>query len=523
MKSLRKKLGEMVGINPLRWTASVRDVLAFADQIATHSAQHAGAVPAKRSIGIVVNCWLTTWVPWYSIIVGLLLSSRGNKIVFIFDDLPFSDSPVVSAFIRSCIRRVLRRLSRRHWVITVSEHLSGDAPMPRDAGAHINRLAELNAVHRMRGEMVAEGRAAYTALVHGQLTAAFPAIAATLDKIECDAVVVPGGVYGTSGLWLYAGTERGIRVSSFDAGSGIMLLAAHGIAAQLQDIPRGFEQLKRHGEGAELDSFMVMKARGEIEKRHGGRSAFNYQQAAKSERALDPYKGAVLIALNSSWDQAALGLHVVFRNSAEWIVESVRWILQNTESSVVVRQHPSERFELTRTTDDYEKLLRGEFGANSRVHFIAAADPINTYDLLSVASCVLAYTSTFGVEATALRKPTIVASSCYYANLGFVWSDRSAESYFDHLAQAIRGDLLVTPARERDALLCYYATQVCNWIFTPFNPVSDDFFRRSVADLSAARDVDLILEVIETGTPACVLNHQRSIQETPIDMQPVNA
>jgi hypothetical protein len=514
MNSIKKKLGEWLGINPFRWSASVRNIVALADQTAEHNSHHPVEVEQTRTVGIVVNVWLTTLVPWYAVVMGLVLSTRGNKVVYIFDDLPFGNMPAVSAFIRHCLRRVMRHLAARYTVITVSDHLTRNKSHSPEELVHIERLAELNAVHKLRGETQPEGRITYTALVRSQLCSARPAIASIVKKHQFNAIVVPGGVYGTSGLWMAAGKEWGVRVSSFDAGAGIVLLAANGVASQLQDIPAAFAQLKSDAESPRQEALMLELARAEIEKRHSGRSAFNYQQTLESSDSLDKYKDAILIALNSSWDQAALGLHVVFRNSAEWIVESVRWILENTESKVIVRQHPAERFELTRTSDDYESLLRKEFGNHERLFFIAAANPINTYDLLAVVSAVLAYTSTLGVEATALRKPTITASKCYYSSLGFVWSAKSRDTYFEHLSKAVNHQLTVTEDMERDALLCYYTTQVCNWIFTPFNPVGDEFLSQSsLAELKLSPDVDLILKVIETGTPSAIFNHQKNIQK----------
>lgn len=512
-KTFKNRVGEWLGINPLRWSASVRHLLSLVDQTEAHQAQHPAAAEPRRTIALVVTVWLTTWVPWYAVLMGLLLSTRGNRVVFIHDDLPFGDAPRVASVVRHFIRRVMRRLTGRYTVLALSEFLrDGAAPSDGDL-ARIDRLAALNAVHKLRGETLAEGRSTYEALVRRQLRLALPAIDRVVAEHRFDAIVMPGGVYGTSGLWIAAGEARGVRVSTYDAGAGLVLLAARGIAAQLQDIPAAFARMKQDAGSPAREAVMLGLGRAEIEKRHSGRSAFNYQQSSGISDPLDPYKGAILIALNSSWDQAALGLHVVFKDSAEWIVESVRWLLEHTETKVVVRQHPAERFDLARTSDDYGALLRQSFGDHERLFFIAAANPVNSYELLSVSSAVLAYTSTFGVEATALGKPTITASRSYYADLGFVWSAKSRDAYFELLGQAARQQLSVTPAMSRDALLCYYTTQVCNWNFTPFNPVSDDFFLRSLADLQAAPDVDVILSVLETGTPAAVLNHERQLRE----------
>ncbi|MFG6415758.1 hypothetical protein ACG02S_17835 [Roseateles sp. DC23W] len=512
-KTFKNLIGEWLGINPLRWSESVGHMHALVDQT---EAQHARSIRSgseQRTIALVVTVWLTTWVPWYAVLMGLLLSVRGNRVVYIHDDLPFSDAPWVASIVRHFIRRVMRRLAARYQVINLSDFLRDGTALSDEALVRIARLAELNAVHKLRGETLAAGRSAYETLVRKQLRRALPAIERVVSEHDFDAIVMPGGVYGTSGLWIAAGEARGVRVSTYDAGAGLVLLAARGIAAQLQDIPAAFARVKQDAASPAQEAVMLNLGRAEIEKRHNGRSAFNYQQASGIADPLDPYKGAILIALNSSWDQAALGLHVVFKDSTEWIVESVRWILEHTDAKVVVRQHPAERFDLARTSDDYGALLRKAVGDHERLFFISAANPLNSYDLLSVSSAVLAYTSTFGVEASALGKPTITASRSYYADLGFVWSAKSRERYFELLGQAAHGQLTVTPAMSRDALLCYYTTQVCNWNFTHFNPVSDDFFLRPLADLLVAPDVDVILSVLETGTPSAVLNHEHQLRQ----------
>lgn len=513
-KTFKNRVGEWLGINPLRWLDSVRHMHSLVDQTEAHHAAPLASGSQQRTIALVVTVWLTTWVPWYAVLMGLLLSVRGNRVVFIHDDLPFGDAPRVSSIVRHFIRRVMRRLAARYEVINLSDFLRGNTTLSDEALARITRLAELNAVHKLRGETLPEGRSAYEALVREQLRRALPAIERVVSEHHFDAIVMPGGVYGTSGLWIAAGEARGVRVSTYDAGAGLVLLAARGIAAQLQDIPVAFARVKQDAAASPAqESVMLALGRAEIEKRHSGRSSFNYQQASGVADPLDPYKGAILIALNSSWDQAALGLHVVFKDSREWIVESVRWILEHTDAKVIVRQHPAERFDLARTSDDYGALLRQAFGDHERLFFIAAANPLNSYDLLAVSSAVLAYTSTFGVEASALGKPTITASRSYYADLGFVWSAKSRDRYFELLGQAARGELTVTPAMSRDALLCYYTTQVCNWNFTHFNPVSDEFFLRPLADLLAAPDVDVILSVLESGTPSAVLNHEHQLRQ----------
>jgi hypothetical protein len=231
------------------------------------------------------------------------------------------------------------------------------------------------------------------------------------------------------------------------------------------------------------------------------------------------FDGAVLIALNSSWDSAALGLHAIFDDNTQWIVETVRILLDHTDAPVIVRQHPAERLDFARTSDDYGALLQRHFGTHPRLRFIAATEPVNSYALLDQVAAVVVYTSTIGIEAAAYGRPVVTPSNSYYSGLGFVWRAGSVEEYKDVLRRGAAGKLDVTDAMRRDASVCYYLTQCCNWVFTQFNPA--DFVKwsqRDFAALHADPKVRGILHTLRENVPAAYLNHVerwQAARETP--------
>jgi hypothetical protein len=468
--------------------------------------QRAGLAPGV--FAIIVTPWLATFVPWYSIIVGLLLSRVQEQVLFIMDDLPFGVNPLRFRFICICIRRVLRILAGKYRVIYLSEY-EPEGPQSRQLSASVRRLAALNAVHALRGETLAAGRDRYIAIISAQMQRAEAAIGELMRQNTFSAVFIAGGIYGTSGLWANAARAAGARVASHDAGGrGVLMLAADGIASQLQDVPRAFALLKRSVGFASEKPFILETAHSEMAKRRSGTDAFASQLTTSGGPA-DQHRNAVLIALNSSWDQAALGLHAVFQDSADWIFETVRWVLDSTDSPVIVRQHPAERLPSARSSDDYAKLLGERFPNQPRLHFIAAEDPVNTYELLKVVSVVVAYTSTVGVEAAALGKVVVTASRSYYSQLGFVWSATTREHYFELLRRATNGDCTVTPDMREDALCCYYLAQIRNWIRTVFSP--EGFADWSVLSLKELEDDPgsrLIVNCLSRNYPAALLSHE---------------
>ena len=509
MHPLNRHLADTLGFSPVAW---VRDTRRMRRLVGAFQGSRSPKPDAVR-FAIVVTPWMGTAVPWFSLACGLLLASGGNNVTFVVDDIPFGRHALRFRFVLRCVRSVLKRLRGKHKIINLSEHVSS-APLSPVAQQAIARLAELNAVWSLRGEMAATGRQQYVERVTSQLGASHSAIATVLDGGRYDAIFVPGGVWGSTGVWTAHARAFGVRVASFDSGGyGTLMLAVNGIACQLQDIPRAFSLLKQHAESPGEKSYVVETALAEIGRRRAGVDKFTSQM--QSTRAVDPrFSGAVLLALNSSWDSAALGLHSVFANSTEWIVETTRYLLDNTSRTIIVRQHPAERLEIARTSDDYRGLLARHFGNHPRLHFIAADEPVNSYDLLDRVAAVVVYTSTIGIEAAVHHKAVVTASNSYYADLGFVRKASSLAQYHEYLTDAAAGRAVVTPTMRDDALSCYYLTQCCNWVFSPFNPEGfTEWSRHDLAQLEQHDKVQATVQALEQNVPVAFLNHLARLEQ----------
>jgi len=499
LDSIKKR----IGINPLAW---LRDTWRMRNIVRGFNVQ-SGPHQQALKFAVVVTPWIGSGVPWLSLGVGLLLARNANQVTFIIDDLPFGRHPLRYGFVLRCIRVVARSLRRRHRVIDLSS-LPDDLSRATLAKPTIKKLAHLNSVWEMRGETPSRTQAEFAELCASQLARAYGPIADVLRPGEFDAVFVPGGVYGDSGLWVLHAKAASVRIASFDNGGfGALMLAVNGIACQMHDIPVAFRTLKTRCRDPHELSFALASAREELKNRRAGVDAFAYQ-IRDTESVGNRFDGAVLIALNSSWDSAALGLHTVFKDNQHWIVETTRFLLENTSLTVIVRQHPAERLAYAMSTDDYSGLLNRAFGEHPRLHFIAADEKINSYDLLDRVAAVVVYTSTIGVEAAAYGKPVITPSNSYYSGLGFVYRAARLPEYQDHLLSVAAGTLQVSPEMQEDAMLCYYVTQVCNFVFSPFNPAEfDKWGRIGLNQLQSDPKVQGVIHALEANIPIAILNH----------------
>ena len=161
-------------------------------------------------------------------------------------------------------------------------------------------------------------------------------------------------------------------------------------------------------------------------------------------------------------------------------------------------------------------LLAKHFGTNPRLHFVAADEPVNTYDVLEQVIAVVVYTSTIGIEAAAHGRPVVTPSRSYYSDLGFVLKATSLAQYQQQLSDAASGRFVVNPVMRDDALCCYYLTQCCNWVFSPFNPEGfTEWSQKSLSELARHEKVRATVTALEQNVPVAYLNHLARLQERP--------
>ncbi len=471
----------------------------------------ASASRTASKIGVVVVPWVNTPVPWYAIMLALGLARRGREVVILWDDTGFPEREIGRQ--NRVVGKVLSSPYQPLQVVRLTEHLSQRSAA--DADSLIQSLTEQNLTWIQRGGPPNESQTNLRADVRISLTGSIEHIRGALEDTEPDCVLLPGGVYGTSGLFVHEASSRGIRVATFDTDRRVAQICVDGVAAQNGDIARAFRALWDESGTTRRDAIGI--ALDELQNRSANRDSYGFQ-ALPAIGPTSGSDGSVLIPLNVEWDTAALGRHRLFEDTIEWITSTVETVLRRDHGPVIVRQHPSERRKLQRSRLDVESALREHFGDDPRCHFVAADDPISSYDLLRSARLVLPYVSTIAMEAAALGKPVLISGDAYYSDLGFVWSAGSRAEYFELLEKGLDGRLDLLPDQRDRALACYYLSAVRNRITTDFTPHPDDFWtwcRRPADSLFGEPEVSDILEAIDCDVPISLLRHRRSLNDGP--------
>jgi hypothetical protein len=231
--------------------------------------------------------------------------------------------------------------------------------------------------------------------------------------------------------------------------------------------------------------------------------------AATGTSAGDPN---VFVPLNLRWDSAALGRERLFPSVKEWVTAIVRWAATEPLARVCIRQHPVERHKAFRTSDDIGALIREINTAGDRVRFVAADDPVNSYDLLGKVRALLPYASSMATEAPMLGIPVITSAHNYYESFSFVNRAESPEHYFELVSRAIRGELSVAESDRDLAAVVYCLVQHCNIMPTGFTATPTAFLewvKVPPDELWQRPEVQDLHRALRTGQPLAFIRAQR--------------
>lgn len=453
---------------------------------------------------IILSPWLLTATPWFSIVVGLLLSKKNNNVLYLIDDFSFENKMDHKLQLK-LIKASLLSLKKRGVKTEMLSSFSCQNLLSRDEVKEINKLAFANAVHKNRGE---DDSVCFKELITSsekKYSANFSTIKSCINNYHSKNFIFPGGIYANSGLFQYILKTNKLSFFTFDAGVGLLLTTYKGIAAQLSDIPISFEYISRSSDEM---NYAVQSAQHELNKRKNGTNKLNSQYQS-FEDSLNFDKVGILVPLNSPWDSAALNIGSIFNSYNDWLFETIRIVLKNSDLMITVRQHPDERHWWGKSSTDFKSLIADKFNNNKRIQFVTCHDKVNSYALLEKAVAVICYSSTFGIESVISNKSVCVCSNVYYSKLEFAYIPKTKDDLVFFLNN-IGSDRIASDINK--ASVAYYLGQQCNWSFTYFTPTVPDFnkwIKTDIESLLKESTVHNYIESLEGLLPISYINHKK--------------
>jgi hypothetical protein len=130
-----------------------------------------------------------------------------------------------------------------------------------------------------------------------------------------------------------------------------------------------------------------------------------------------------------TWDSGFNPEVMVFRDVIDWILSTVRAMLETKGITWLIKIHPGESLG---TRIGIEQLLKNKFpAAGKKILFIPADSEITANDLCSILSGGITMHGTIGVQLPAHGIPVIVGESTHYTGKNFTHDGFTRELYLD--------------------------------------------------------------------------------------------
>lgn len=420
-------------------------------------------------VGVLITPWMFTAVPFFSLEVACLLADAGLEVTLLWD---YSNVIFNTAKQREidAVGQLVAQASASFRVIDVSAR-PGRTPSRAD---FLEEVLYENAVRQQRGESNAADYLRDTRQVTGAMRDHAGRVEGVLQEEAFDWLFIPGGIWASSGLYSHVARSHGISFTTFDSGIGALYVAQDGVAAHFADVSRTYRQVAATASAADRQ-VMIDAAHAVLRERMAGRDVFRLQPKASGGPDSADVACDLLAPLNYRSDSAALCRQRLFASVTDWLEQSLVWMRSQGGASIAIRQHPCERIPQYRGSDDWRLIFAPYADLGERFRFVAAEDPINTYDLMTRARAVLPYTSRVGVEAGMLGIPVILSARCYYEECDFAHRAETREEYFGLIQRALRGELPERSGGRDAAAIVYFIVERCLGLATPFTPQPKDF------------------------------------------------
>lgn len=230
--------------------------------------------------------------------------------------------------------------------------------------------------------------------------------------------------------------------------------------------PTTWRRLKSSGDDrrveAELTQNFIDRYGAKWHRSHRNHPNTRMLDAAQARRLLgvSPGRKVAVIYSHILYDTLFFFGTDLFKDYAEWLVETVRAAVDNPRLDWLVKVHPSNLWRgeldtLLKGRYEEERLLARAIGdLPAHVRIVPPDTPINPYALFQFADFGITVRGTSGLEMAALGKTVVTAGTGRYEGNGFTLDPASAEEY---LALLRRLDQLPPPSAEQARLARRYA------------------------------------------------------------------
>lgn len=467
------------------------------------------SIPIKNTnkIGIVTISGMLQLSSWYPISQCILLRYRGYRTSLIidslhsFDDYIYFDgiTEIALLYIKYIVEKIKEKWSSFD-VLYIDD--SKEEKLDNSDLNIVKKFAPvvIKWLDAQRDEVFLKDDIERISKAEKILQSTMKNIKKFLLNNKFDVLNVHTGIHRHRYVYTYLGKKFGIRVATYDGNiRGTILYETDGIPGWAYDIRKLVES---NFFTLEEKKKLVEMAKDNFANRRNstsGDEGYNFQKVKKSIY-FKPYD--VIIPLNVMWDAAALGLDDVFENEIEWLKQTLRYLIDNTNSIIMIREHPVQRINTDFLYRNYRFDLPIIDEFPDRITYVSSDADINTYQYIEHCKVVLPYASTIGLEAIMMDKPVVVHTKVYYGK--YVCKSESKEDYFER----IKNCLYCTQKNEyyKNKVYLAYLFQMYHSIKTKWSECFDIWLDYRLDELNKMEGVDEIIDIITGNIPAAYNN-----------------
>lgn len=507
--------------------------------------------PRKDSekIGIILNAeglnFGTTYIP-YLVSLFLILKWRGYNAKLIVDRLHwegdielYEGHCAVCDYVRDFVIRKLEKLVPKEDILYIDSARAGEefVELPPEDAQECERIAEYS-VSWCKWYNIWNSRFRTDNSIRDDFARIFKRnllyINSFFDKNHFDTINAITALHKMAGVYCYAAEKRNIRVSSQDGVRGKTSISSNGNCFHGKDIQLFFENMWVQYSDKEKKKILDRSAnmwnnrlKASVDLDYMSFSEYQKQCKEKgydkaivqSPRKENVQSYDVIIPLNLSCDGPALSAFSVFGSEEQWLVQTLDYVINKLDASVLIREHPVNHmmpsyFKNTELYIDCPEILK-PYEASEKLRYVKSEEKINLYQYIEKCKVVIPWTSTVGVEAALLGKNVLVHTCIYYRYAAFALCARNQNEYFKMLKSCLADGqkTLVKNVQStyEDALRYFYFALNRSLItdFTIVNSNIEEWRFKDFNELENAEGVEEIIQIVAEGVPSVYLTEKQ--------------
>ncbi len=388
--------------------------------------------------------------------LAILLAWRGHRVTIGFLPKlqspikePRRDHPSAKPYLAAALRPVEALSGGRIRCVDLSDEAAWRGDLDEE---FIERQVVADLVMAVRRETldddnreVRENRAYYEAVARTAQRAAWAHFSAA--KGDYDLCLIPNGATFEGAQFCHVAKRIGLPVNTFEKfafrfvrilnhGDNFLAFNDLDLAWNLRG-PAGYEAEPFYSRACDRAMRLLDERRGNSTRSWGWSLQTAPPQSADAVLAahgLGAEAGFVLVCTNVPYDAGYEGLRTIFPSMRDWLIETVRFLLERSKLTVVVRAHPAEAAHWG-GRERSEDTLRAAGIESERLLVMPAETKVNTYALMEACRFGVVFSSTTGLEMSMLGRPVLVGTHTYYTRRGFTVDARDRDHYFVQLAR----------------------------------------------------------------------------------------